>query len=177
MTRLRAPKLQTTLIALAIALPVAAHALPEDDAQLIESHDARTLELSLNEGEVVQTAFADRPTCITQGSRKICGAEIRFERNENNSLKKVTATGTPATFEQRPEADQEIVHFSGETLVFDQDAQLLTIDGDGKLSQGRNNMSHEHIEYHLDTGRIILDQGATDAGGRMSIAPETADDE
>lgn len=168
---------RATLLLLAFVLPVVAHALPEDDAKQANSEDFASLELNLNEGEWVQTAHADRPTCLTQGSRKVCGAVIRIQRNEDGALKRVTATGMPANFQQQPEANAAIVHFSGSTLVFDQDAQLVTVDGNAHFEQGTTNLSHEHFEYNLDTGTIKADAGGTEARGRMSITPETAGDE
>lgn len=164
--------LLAALLTAAFALPVCAYALPDDDAQQANSEDFLSLELMLNEGEWVQTAHPDRPTCITQGSRKICGAEIRMLRNEDGVLKRVTATGAPASFQQQPEANAEIVHFSGRTLVYDQDAQVLTIDGDAHFEQGTTSLSHEHFEYHLDTGSIKADAGGTDERGHMSFTPE-----
>jgi lipopolysaccharide export system protein LptA len=160
------------LLALLLALPMCASALPEDDAQQIDSDDFLSLELSLNEGEWVQTAHTDRPTCITQGSRKVCGTEIRLQRNENGTLKRVTATGNPASFEEQPEAGAAIVHFSGATLVYDQQAQLLTMDGDAQFSRGTDKLTSEHIEYHLDTRRVVADAGNSDASSQFVITPE-----
>ena len=165
---------RAALLALALTLPVCAQALPEDDAQQANSEDFASLDLNLNAGEWVQKAHADRPTCLTQGSRKVCGAEIRIQRNEDGTLKKVTATGTPANFQQQPEANAAVVYFSGRTLVFDQDAQLLTIDGDAQFEQGSTSLNHEHFEYHLDTGDIKADAGGTDERGHMSFTPDAA---
>ncbi len=163
---------RVALLALALTLPVCAHALPEDDAQTANSEDFLSLDLNLNEGEWVQTAHPGRPTCLTQGSRKICGARIRIQRNEDGTLKRVTATGTPANFQQQPEADAAVVHFSGRTLIFDQDTQLVTVDGDAHFEQGTTNMRHVHFEYHLDTGDISADAAGTDASGQMSFTPD-----
>jgi lipopolysaccharide export system protein LptA len=162
------------LFFLALALPASVLALPEDDAKQANSEDFASLELMLNEGEWVQTAHPDRPTCLTQGSRKVCGKEIRIQRGEDGALKRVTATGTPANFQQQPEADAAVVHFSGRTLVFDQDAQLVTVDGDAHFEQGTTALSHQHFEYHLDTGSIKADSGGTDARGEATFTPEAS---
>ncbi len=73
---------------LALVSPVSGFALPDDDAQQVVFGDSASIELSLNEGEVIQTAHADRPTCITQGSRVICGAEIRFTTRRKRQCEK-----------------------------------------------------------------------------------------
>lgn len=172
----RIPDLRRHMFALALAaLPACAIALPEDDAQDIVSEDYASLEYSLDQGEIIQKGRPDMPTCIAQGSRVICGDEIRLERSEDGSLNKVTATGTPARFEQKPAADQEIVHFSGLTLVFDNAERLLTIDGDAQFSQGGNALTQvQHIEYHLDTRRLNADGGDSGEGGRMVVTPPPA---
>ena len=162
------------LLLVALLAPAWVHGLPEDEAQEIASEDYASIELSLDEGAWVQKGHPGVPTCINQGSRVICGDEIRIERAENGSLKKVTATGMPARFEQQPEANQGIVHFSGLTLVFDNEARLLTIDGEANFSQDNNALAHHHIEYHLDTRRIIANGGDTDAQGRMQVTPPPA---
>jgi lipopolysaccharide export system protein LptA len=167
----RNPDLRRLVLALVAAtLPGWSSALPEDDAQEILSSDYASMELALDEGELVQTAHPDRPTCITQGSRVICGAEIRIQRAEDGSLRKITSIGRPARFQQQPAANQEIVHFSGQTLVFDNEARLLTIDVDAKFSQGKNELSHQHIEYNLDTRRVSA-TGDEDALGSGRFTP------
>ncbi|MDY6981681.1 MAG: LptA/OstA family protein [Pseudomonadota bacterium] len=172
----RTCELRRVLLALAAAiLPMWASALPEDDAQEIVSDDYASIELALDEGEVVQKAHADRPTCITQGSRVICGAEIRLQRADDGSLRKVTAIGTPARFQQKPSAEQEVVHFSGSTLVFDNAARLLTIDGDAKFSQGKNELAHQHMEYHLDTRRLSATGDANSLGNGRFTPPAPAE--
>lgn len=171
----RIPELSRVALALAtLALPAASSALPEDDAQQVSSDDFASLRLALDSGEWVQKAYPDRPTCITQGTRVICGSEIRMQRAEDGSISKVTAVGTPARFEQKPAADQDVVHFSGLTLVFDNEARLLTIDGDAHFSQGANEMSHRHIEYHLDKRTLDVTGGDDDesrGSARFTPAP------
>lgn len=169
-------KAALTLLALTAVLPSCALALPDDDSQQIHSDDFASTEVSLDTGEFVQKAHPGKPTCLTQGSRVICGAEIRFERGKDGSLKKVTATGTPARFQVQPEADQEIAHFTGRTLVFDNEARVLTIDGDAEYTQGSTRMTHEHIEYHLDTRSLALTQGSGDEQGSFSFTPAATGD-
>lgn len=148
----RVPELSRALFALHVALllPRAAHALPEDANQPIDV-DAATTELFLDEGLVVYTGSREAPACIKQGTLQICGGEIRLERAENGDLRQVTATGSPARFQQQPAANQGLVHASGAKLVFDSVAQLITADGDAEFSQSGNVLTHQHIEYDIET--------------------------
>lgn len=171
----RIPDPRHALLVLALATASSwSSALPEDDASEIVSDDYASIDLALDSGEIVQKAHPDRATCVTQGSRVICGAEIRLERAEDGSVRKLTAIGTPASFQQQPAADQEVVHFSGLTLVFDNEARLLTIDGEAKFSQGPNRLEHQHIEYHLDSRRLTADGGDSGEGGQMNLTPPPA---
>jgi lipopolysaccharide export system protein LptA len=168
MTPLRAPELYRALLATCVALmPVGAYALPEDAEQPIDV-DADRTEMFLNEGLIVYTGAQNAPACITQGTLKICGGEIRLRRADNGDLEEVTATGTPARFQQQPAADQELMQASGAKLVFDNVAQLITADGDAEFSQSGNVINHQHIEYDIEA-RHASASGADGERGTMRL--------
>lgn len=172
MTPHRIPELRQVLFAFALAaVPACVWALPEDDTQKIETEDYASIDLSLERGEVIQKGHPGVPTCITQGSRVICGDEIRIEYAEDGGLKKVTAIGTPATFQLKPAANQEIAFFSGLTLIFDNAVRRVTIDGDAEYTQGDTAMAHQHLEYGLDTGTLSL-SGPEGERGRARFVPQ-----
>jgi lipopolysaccharide export system protein LptA len=159
---------RTTLVLLAsLLLPACAFALPEDASKKVDV-DFTNIDLFLDQGLVVYTGSTDKPACATQGSVRICGTEIRLENAEDGSLKKVTATGSPARFQQQPAADQELVHASGETLVYDNVAQLVTADENAEFSQAGYALSHQHIEYDISTRRA---SSSGDGQGRMTVTP------
>lgn len=164
------PELLTLLLLGAALAPIGARALPEDAEQEIEV-DSESAELFLDEGLIVYSGSESEPACITQGTLKICGIEIRLERapGDEGGLQKVTATGMPATFQQQPAADQELAHAQGRTLVFDNVARLVTADGDARFSQAGMVLTHQHIEYNLDT----RDASASSSGarGQMRLPP------
>lgn len=166
----RAPEFVLTLSFAAMLASPAAIALPEDAQQEIEV-DSEGAELFLDEGLIIYTGSATEPACITQGTLKICGAEIRLERaaGDEGGLQKVTATGTPATFQQQPAADQQLAHAQGRTLVFDNVARLVTADGDARFSQAGTVMTHQHIEYNLDTRHASA--SSSGAMGQMRLPP------
>jgi lipopolysaccharide export system protein LptA len=154
---------------LASLLPSCALALPEDANQEVTA-DYTSLDLFIDQGLFVYTGSPDQPTCINQGTLQICGAEIRVEQTEDGGLKKVTATGSPARYQQQPTVDQELVHLSGETLVFDNLAQLLTADENAEFSQAGNVLTHQHIEYNITTGHAAAN-GSTGERGSMVLPP------
>lgn len=170
MTPHRFNELRLTALLLTVWLPAGALALPEDAAQEVVS-DYSDIELFPDQGLIVFLGASDKPACITQGSLVICGNEIRLERMDDGSLKKVTTTGSPARFQQQPAADKDVVHASGLTLVFDYAAQLVTINGNAEFTQDGIVLTHQHFEYNLETGNASADGGTTGQPGRMIIPP------
>ncbi len=170
MTPHRFLDLRPAALLLAVLLPICATALPEDAAQEIVV-DAASTELFLDQGLVVYKGTAENPARITQGSLVISGSEIRLERADDGSLEKITATGIPARFEQQPAVDQGVVQASGETLVFDNSARLLTLDVSAEFSQTGNVLTGHHIDYNLDTRRASATSRSAEEQTRMVIPP------
>jgi lipopolysaccharide export system protein LptA len=147
----------------------AAMALPEDASQPIDV-DAESYEGLLDEGLSIFHGTAENPATITQGTMVISGTEIRIERHEG-VLQKVTATGTPARYQQQPAADQELVHASGLSLVFDNAAQLLTIDEQAELIQAGDTFNSHHIEYDMQARRVNASGSPDGERVRLTIPP------
>ncbi len=147
----------------------ASWALPDDQNQTIDVK-AESSEINLNDGIYIHRGTDTEPARITQGSMQVSGTEIRIE-SPGGVLKRVTATGTPARFQQQPDIDQAVIHASGHTLDYDNDKRTLNVDGEAELNQNGNVISAPHIDYNLDT-RIA---NASGDGVRMSIPPATPD--
>ena len=124
-------------------------ALPEDQNQQINV-EAGSSEINLDQGLYIHRGTDTSPAHITQGSMEIFGTEIRIEYREG-ALKRVTATGTPARFQQQPAVDQGIIHASGHTLDYDNAKRMLSIDVEAEFNQSGNILSGHHIDYNLDT--------------------------
>lgn len=167
----RAPE-STLLAALMLLVPLCVQALPEDAEQPMNV-EYLSFDIFLNEGLQVYTGSRDEPACITQGSLKICGIEIRVEQGEEGELKQVTATGSPARFQQQPAANQELIHASAAKLVFDNIAQVVTADGDAELSQKGIVFKHQHIEYDIDANQMS-GTGAEGEQGQVTVPPPPA---
>jgi lipopolysaccharide export system protein LptA len=124
-------------------------ALPEDQNQQIDI-EASSSEINLDQGQYIYRGTETNPAHITQGSMEIFGTEIRIEYSDG-VLKRVTASGTPARFQQQPAVDQEMIHASGHTLDYDNAKRMLNIDGEAEFNQAGNVLSGHHIDYNLDT--------------------------
>ena len=126
--------------------------LPEDEQQPLEIQSSSN-EMFLDLGYFIYRGTQAQPAVATQGSMKISGVEIIVERGADG-IAKVTATGSPARFQQQPEANQAIVHARGKVLVFDNVSRLVTADEEAEFDQGGNTLSGHHIEYDMQTRRV-----------------------
>jgi len=143
--------------------------LPEDAGQPIEVSWDRT-ELLLEEGLSIFHGTAEEPTCITQGSMKICGLEIRIKQ-EGDVVTLVTTTGEPAHFQQQLQAGEEPLHASGRTLEYDNSKQLLSVETDAELVHGGIRSSAHRFEYDLQARRLIATRSPDGEPARMVIPP------
>jgi lipopolysaccharide export system protein LptA len=158
-------------LVMAALLPVSAAALPDDDEKEM-LFDFSHMDMFPEQGLMVFKGADDKPSCIDQGTMRICGNEIRVERADDGTLLKVTATGTPVRFQQQPEADEELAHLSGQTLVFDNVERLLTADGNAEFSQAGTVLTSDHIEYDLDSGDVEANRGAGGGQGQLIVPPQ-----
>jgi lipopolysaccharide export system protein LptA len=125
-------------------------ALPDDAEQGIVIEGGAS-ELDFAQGLYVIRENAEGLAHIKQGSLEIFGSEIRVEIVDRRVIKKATATGTPARFQQQPDIDEPIVYISGLTLDYDNNTRMLNIDGEASYRQGKTTLDGLHIDYHLDT--------------------------
>ena len=124
---------------------------------MITSCPARS-ESFLDQGLEICRGTATEPAALSQGSLRLSGLEITIER-EAGLIQKVTANGAPASFQQQPETDQAIVYANGDSIVFDNSAQMIIIDGTATFSQaGTINTTAEHIEYDITNRKLDATQ-------------------
>jgi len=160
------PSIATLAVMLLLA-PVTSLALPDDAQQPILTESSST-EMFLDRGYFVYRGTAESPARITQGSMEISGEQITVERIDG-VLKKVTATGNPAQFQQQPDATKALIHASGNTLVFDNTARLITADENAEFHQDGSSVSGFHIEYNLETRSASATGRNADDRARMLI--------
>lgn len=98
---------------------------------------------------------------FTQGSLQINGDEITVHL-QNNVLQKIIVTGKPATLQQRPEADQELVHSRALRMEYDAIQQIVTLIEDAQVLQGPNSFAGDYIEYDTRTNRVSARKGESE---------------
>lgn len=151
-----------------LPLAPASYALPEDAQQPIEL-DWQTNEFGLDEGKMILYGTEAEPASVRQGTMQISGTEIHAEL-DGETITKVTTTGNPGRFQQQIEAGQEPLQASGLTLVFDNSAKLLTIDGNVEVMHRGTRTQVQHFEYEFTTGRF-RSSAPEGERGRMVVQP------
>ena len=102
---------------------------------------------------------------LTQGQMKLTAESLTvFLRG--GKLGSIEAQGSPARFETRLD-DGTTVTGEAEQIRFDSAARLLTLIGNGKLTQGRNRIENDFIEYDLNKGN--LKAGGNKAKKRVEV--------
>lgn len=157
--------------AVAMALACPASALPEDAQQPIET-TWNDIDMQLDAGLLILHGTDTEPATVRQGTMLISGKQIRIER-EGEVITRVTTTGTPARFQQQLNVGQEPLHASGLTLVFDNAAQQLTIEGDAELIQAGGSLTNaRNFEYDLQTRRFKASRDPDGEQARMVLPPQ-----
>lgn len=142
-------------------------ALPEDINQdMITSCPARS-ESFLDQGLEICRGTSNEPAEINQGSLNLSGLEIRIEREQGN-ISTITVSGSPAAFQQQPEIEQAVVYASGSSITFNNENQMIIIQGSAAFSQeGTIDTTAERIEYDIANRKL-------DATQMNMIIPATA---
>ncbi len=89
-------------------------------------------------------------------------ADSVFVYLESGKLVKIIIDGSPATFEQKPEDNKDIVQSSARHMEYFVAKQLLILKQDARIIQGANNFSGDFIEYDTlnSTVKANKDEGS-----------------
>ena len=145
-------------------------ALP-DDAEQEMLVEANSSEMFLNEGKIIYRGSDQEPARITQGSLVISGMEIIIIK-ENGVLQQINATGVPAHFEQQPQVNQGTVYADGETLIFNNANQLVTVQGNASFLQDGNSIKGDLITYNIETRRANASSSGASNQVKMVLPPQ-----
>ncbi|MBP0048794.1 lipopolysaccharide transport periplasmic protein LptA [Marinobacterium sp. AK62] len=156
-------------LALLLCLPGFSYALPDDRNQPISVSADRA---SINERTGV-TVYTGRVE-IQQGSMLIKGARVELHRNDAG-VERIISTGSPAEFQQRPQADAPLTRAYGKRMDYRVTQQEVTITESARVDQGQDTFTGERIVYNMDKA-IVNAFGSNSEDGervRMVIQPRT----
>ncbi|WP_347332792.1 lipopolysaccharide transport periplasmic protein LptA [Marinimicrobium locisalis] len=147
-----------TLIAcLGAFLAPSAHALPEDREQPIYIESDRAERDGLNG---VTTYEGD--VRLRQGSLNIRAERLTVHTGEDNQVKRVIAEGSPAHFEQKPNAEDPPIAAQALTIRYEVDREQLKLLRNAWMEQGEATMSGNRIDYDI-ASEVLKAEGDSDS--------------
>jgi len=118
---------------------------------------------------------------MTQGSLRVTGDKITVYLKQNR-LQRIIATGNPATLQQKPEKNQELITSRAMRMEYDVKLSRLVLKQDALVEQGPNRFSGNHIVYNILTSTVTADkdpnhQAKDPDAGRVSVTITPPKDE
>jgi lipopolysaccharide export system protein LptA len=106
---------------------------------------------------------------VDQGTLRVI-ADTMVVEYEADRVVRITATGTPARYQQQLEGDQGHVHANASEIVYHTQTEALDLKGKAYLLQRGNELQGEVIRYDIVAGKV--DAHATSSGPvRMILQP------
>jgi lipopolysaccharide export system protein LptA len=156
--RLR-PVLWSLLLAPLPALPL------KEDANKPIHIIGRTAEMD----RAAQTLVYRGDVRIDQGSLRVV-ADTMVVEYEADQVVRITATGSPARYQQQLEGDQGHVHANAKQIVYHTQTEALDLQGQAQLLQRGSELKGEVIRYDIVAGKV--DARAEGSGPvRMILQP------
>jgi len=146
----------------------AATALPEDAEQPIHIR-ADNAEIDQQAGRVVYRGAVQ----VDQGTLRVTADEMTVEY-KNEKVVRIIATGTPAHYRQRIEADAGEVLANASTIIYYTQEERLDLKGNAHLDQQGNTIDGDFIRYDIVAGKVAA-TAEGDAPVRMVLQPATGE--
>jgi len=154
---------------LTMLLPLPAAALSTDSSQPMNIEADR---VDIDDEKGINTFRGN--VVITRGSIRISGDKVVVYRDKNKELDKIHSTGNLAHFQQTPDNKQVPVISEAEELFYDAVKEILIMRRNGKIIQGGDTFTGDHIVYDSRRNKITAKQtsSSTTSGrskGRVHI--------
>ena len=155
-----------TCALLLLLLPGQLWALATDGEQPIE---VEADELEVRDQEKISIYLGN--VVLVQGSLEINADRVVIHLNEANELILMEMTGTPATFRQLDDDQQEIL---GEALQIDytQSESLLELRDSARVSQAGDVIESDLIRINTETSSLQAGSAESDQRVKMLIQPK-----
>ena len=116
-----------------------AHSLPSDkDAPVNIEADSAEID------QATGTTIYQGDVKITQGSMKLNASKVTIQY-KNKRPHRLTATGHPARFEQKPDASKPLVKGKGNKIVYLINSEELLLTDNAELQQGGDSFRSDRI--------------------------------
>lgn len=142
-----------TLITLIGAISPLVMALPGDRNEPITGQ-ADSMQMDQKTGIATYSGNVN----LTQGSLNIRADIIRVHMDSNNEITKITATGKPAYFVQKPSEDQAVVNASATEITYSPSDERLLLIENALIEQDGQKLNAPRIDYDLIKEVMKADQ-------------------
>ena len=108
---------------------------------------------------------------MTQGSIHITADKVTVTKQDNGT-DHVLATGTPVTFQQQREGEQELARGRALRVEYDMDSDIVKLYDQAQLTQGKDKLVNDRITY--DKTKEVMWAGASQEGKqrvRITLQP------
>lgn len=98
-----------------------------------------------------------------QGSAQLSADEVTVSSADRKQVDKVIATGTPATFRQRPDNKDEDMRGQALHIEYFANEERVVLETKAQLWQGQNEFSGNRIEYRAGEEVVQADKSPDDS--------------
>ena len=109
---------------------------------------------------------------IEQGSMKLEAASIVAQLNKDKQISTITATGSPAKFQQQVDTAKGIARGEAQKIVYNAETGLINLIGNAYLYQDGASIRSSTLKYSMNKGDIEASGGSGASGtskGRVQI--------
>lgn len=97
---------------------------------------------------------------LRQGSLNIRAERLVVHTDANQQVERVLAEGTPAHFEQQPEADEQPIAAQAHRIRYSVAQEQLELQTNARIEQGNATMSGNRIDYDM-ASEVLKAEGDT----------------
>lgn len=91
---------------------------------------------------------------IEQGTMKLQAASVTAQLNKDRQISTVTATGSPAQFQQQTEANKGLAKGQGQRIVYNADTGIIVLTGNALVTQDGASVRGGSLRYSMNKGDI-----------------------
>lgn len=112
---------------------------------------------------------------IEQGTMKLHANSIVAQLNANKQVSVVTATGSPAKFQQQMDGNKGLARGEAQKIVYNAETGILNMSGNAFLDQNGASIRSSTLRYSMNKGDIEANGGVSGSGqggsngGRVKI--------
>ena len=107
---------------------------------------------------------------IEQGSMKLNAAAIVANLNKNKQISTITASGSPAKFQQQLDSSRGVARGEAQKIVYNAETGILNLSGNAYLYQNGASIRGNTLKYSMNKGDVEVSGGAKSVSkGRVEI--------